>query len=101
MNRRLWPEADKADFEIGRPIKIEFQNSSSRLHPMHIHGAFFRALAVNGAPTVESFTRDTVLVGPRETIVIGLVPEHEGIWLTHCHIQAHAESGMMTTIKVE
>ncbi len=101
MNRRLWPEADKADFKIGRPIKIEFKNSSSRLHPMHIHGAFFRVLAVNGAPAVESFTRDTVLVGPRETIVIGLVPEHEGVWMAHCHIQAHAESGMMTTIKVE
>jgi FtsP/CotA-like multicopper oxidase with cupredoxin domain len=58
-------------------------------------------LEVNGTPTAEPFTRDTVLVGPRENIVIGLIPEHEGIWLTHCHIQAHAESGMMTTINVD
>lgn len=98
MNQRLWPNADRASFEIGKPIKIRFQNSSTRLHPMHIHGAFFRVLTVNGKKAVEPFTRDTVLVGPRETIVIGLVPEHQGIWLTHCHIQAHAESGMMTTV---
>ena len=101
MNQRLWPEADKASFKIGEPTKIKFVNSSTRLHPMHIHGAFFRVLEVNGTPAVEPFTRDTVLVGPRETIVIGLIPEHKGIWLTHCHIQAHAESGMMTTINVD
>ncbi len=98
MNQRLWPDADKAEFKMGRPIKIRFANSSSRLHPMHIHGAFFRVLEVNGDSAVEPFTRDTVLVGPNETVVIGLVPKHAGIWLTHCHIQSHAESGMMTTV---
>lgn len=98
MNHRLWPDADKADFKMGKPVKIRFTNSSGRLHPMHIHGAFFRVLEVNGQPAVEPFTRDTVLVGPRETVVIGLIPEHEGIWLTHCHIQSHADSGMMTTV---
>ena len=35
------------------------------------------------------------------TMGIGFVPEHPGIWLTHCHIQAHAEAGMMTTIDVK
>lgn len=101
MNRRLWPTADKADFKLGKPVKIRFINSSSRLHPMHIHGAFFRVLEVNGQPDVELFTRDTVLVGPRESIVIGLIPEHEGIWVAHCHIQSHADAGMMTSIKVD
>ena len=50
---------------------------------------------------IEQFTRDTVLVGPRESVTIGFVPEHLGIWLTHCHIQEHAEAGMMTTIEVK
>ena len=101
MNRRLWPESDNLELEIGKPVKVKFVNSSTRLHPMHLHGVFFRVLEVNGEPEVEPFTRDTVLVGPRETVVIGFVPEHEGIWLTHCHIQTHAESGMMTTINVK
>lgn len=101
MNQRLWPEADAAEYGIGVPVKIQFTNLSNRLHPMHIHGAFFRVLSVNGKENVESFTRDTVLVGPMQTIVIGMIPEHRGIWLTHCHIQAHAESGMMTTISVD
>lgn len=101
MNQKLWPDADKADYPLGIPRKIVFQNSSSRLHPMHIHGVFFRVLERNGQQAAESFTRDTVLVGPRESVTIGFVPEHPGIWLTHCHIQSHAEAGMMTTIEVK
>jgi len=101
MNRRLWPDADLANLPIGQPQKIVFKNSSTRLHPMHIHGVFFRVLEKNGKPSVEPFTRDTVLVGPRESITIGMVPEHHGIWLTHCHIQSHADAGMITTITVK
>jgi FtsP/CotA-like multicopper oxidase with cupredoxin domain len=74
--------------------------TSIRIHPMHIHGVFFRVLERNGSPAVEPFTRDTVLIGPRENVVIGLVPEHKGIWATHCHILEHAEAGMMTTLQV-
>jgi len=101
MNMKLWPDADKADYLLGVPRKIVFKNSSSRLHPMHIHGVFFRVLARNGEKAAEPFTRDTVLVGPRESVTIGFIPEHPGIWLTHCHIQSHAEAGMMTTIEVK
>jgi len=67
---------------------------------MHIHGVFFRVLERNGQRANEPFTRDTVLVGPRESVTIGFVPEHPGILLTHCHILSHAEAGMMTKIEV-
>jgi len=100
MNQRLWPQADTAAVQMGKPYRIVFNNSSSRLHPMHIHGVFFRVLERNGKKDVEPFTRDTVLVGPNENVVIGLVPEHPGIWLTHCHVLSHAEAGMRTTINV-
>ena len=100
MNEMLWPDADKAGLELGAPQKIVFQNGSSMLHPMHIHGVFFRVLERNGKTAVEPFTRDTVLIGPRETVVIGLVPEHRGIWVAHCHILEHAEAGMMTAIEI-
>ena len=101
MNQQLWPDADTVKHPIGTPMKIQFTNRSNRLHPMHIHGVFFRVLSINGKSYVEPFTRDTVLVGPLQTIVIGMVPEHRGIWMAHCHIQTHAESGMMTTIEIE
>ena len=101
INQKLWPDADAGNLKIGQPQKVVFKNSSSRLHPMRIHGAFFRVLEKNNRSAVEPFTRDTVLVGPRESITIGLIPEHNGIWLTHCHIQSHADAGMITTITVD
>ena len=100
MNQRLWPEADTAAGQMGKPYKVVFNNSSSRLHPMHIHGLFFRVLERNGKKDVEPFTRDTVLVGPNEKVVIGFVPEHQGIWLAHCHVLSHSAAGMKTTIQV-
>jgi len=79
---------------------LQFVNESYRLHPMHLHGMFFRLLARNGAPVDEPFFRDTVLIHPRETIDLGLVPEDPGRWMMHCHVLEHAEAGMMTYLEV-
>lgn len=76
-------------------------NESARLHPIHIHGMFFRVLARNGTRVDEPFFRDTVLVHGRETIDIGVIATDAGSWMLHCHILEHAEAGMMTTIRVE
>ena len=84
----------------GRWAKLRFVNESARLHPMHIHGQFFKVLARGGRPVDERHWRDTVLVRPRETVDIGLVPLDVGLWMLHCHILEHAESGMMTLVEV-
>jgi FtsP/CotA-like multicopper oxidase with cupredoxin domain len=79
---------------------LQFVNESYRLHPIHLHGMFFRLLARNGVPVDEPFFRDTVLVHAKETIDVGLIPEDPGRWMMHCHILEHAEAGMMTTLEV-
>ena len=81
--------------------KIRFTNLSSRIHPMHMHGVFFKLLSRNGRPMDERFWRDTVLTHPRETVEIGLIPWDEGAWMLHCHILEHAAAGMMTIVEVE
>ena len=85
----------------GQFTKLRFVNESGRLHPMHLHGQFFRVLARNGVAADEGHWRDTVLVNPKETVDIGLVPRDVGTWALHCHIQEHHDSGMMTMVKVE
>jgi FtsP/CotA-like multicopper oxidase with cupredoxin domain len=84
----------------GRWARLRFVNASFRLHPIHLHGTFFRLLARNDAPVDEPFFRDTVLVHAKETIDIGLVPLDPGTWMMHCHILEHAEAGMMTLFEV-
>lgn len=83
-----------------RFVRLQFVNDSFRLHPIHLHGMFFRLLARSGRPVDEPFFRDTVLMHSKETIDIGLVPLDVGDWMMHCHILEHAEAGMMTTLRV-
>jgi FtsP/CotA-like multicopper oxidase with cupredoxin domain len=86
--------------ERGAWVRLRFVNASFRLHPIHLHGMFFRLLARNGVPVDEPFFRDTVLMHSKETIDIGLVPLDAGQWMMHCHILEHAEAGMMTLFEV-
>jgi FtsP/CotA-like multicopper oxidase with cupredoxin domain len=90
-----------AVLSFGQFSRLRFTNRSGRLHPMHLHGQFFKLLAVDGLPAQENFWRDTILIGPRQSVDIGLVPMDKGLWANHCHILEHAESGMMSTIRVE
>ncbi|WP_437779071.1 multicopper oxidase domain-containing protein [Sorangium sp. So ce1097] len=81
--------------------KLRFVNDSGRLHPIHLHGMFFKVLSRDGRPADEPFFRDTVLVHPREAVDIGVVPLDEGRWMLHCHILEHAEAGMMSLLDVK
>jgi FtsP/CotA-like multicopper oxidase with cupredoxin domain len=85
---------------LGQFVRLRFTNESYRLHPMHIHGMFFKVLARNGAVVDEPFWRDTALVHPKEILDVGLVPLDPGEWMLHCHVLEHAEAGMMTTVRV-
>ncbi|OJT19027.1 hypothetical protein BO221_36535 [Archangium sp. Cb G35] len=46
----------------GQFYRLRYVNESARLHPIHLHGMFFRLLARDGVPVEEPFFRDTVLV---------------------------------------
>ena len=84
----------------GTFVRLRFTNESLRLHPIHLHGMFFKVLGRHDKPVDEPFFRDTVLVHAKETVDIGLVPLDEGSWMMHCHILEHAEAGMMTMLDV-
>jgi FtsP/CotA-like multicopper oxidase with cupredoxin domain len=95
------PAGPFEQLEAGRWHRIRFVNESFRLHPMHVHGQFFKVIARGGAPVDEPFFRDTVLLKAKETIDVGMVPLERGPWMLHCHIQEHAEAGMMTVVEVK
>ncbi|MBT8467868.1 MAG: multicopper oxidase family protein [Deltaproteobacteria bacterium] len=100
INGVPWGQHTATELPYGAWTRVRFQNDSARLHPMHIHGQFFKVIAKNGQPADEPFFRDTVLLHGRETIDVGMVPLDWGRWMMHCHILEHAESGMMTEIDV-
>jgi FtsP/CotA-like multicopper oxidase with cupredoxin domain len=92
-------------FRTGDRVKIRLVNEMDSDHPMHhpfhIHGAGrFLVLARNGVTEPNLVWKDTVLVRTGETVDILLEVTNPGIWMAHCHIAEHHESGMMLTFTV-
>ena len=92
-------------FEVGDQVKLRLVNEMDSDHPMHhpfhIHGAGrFVVLARNDAPEDNLVWKDTVLVRTGETVDILLDVTNAGIWMAHCHIAEHHESGMMFSFNV-
>ena len=92
-------------FRVGDRVKIRLVNEMDSDHPMHhpfhIHGAGrFLVLSRNGATEPNLVWKDTTLVRTGETVDILLDVTNPGIWMAHCHIAEHHESGMMLSFRV-
>ncbi|HSL11479.1 MAG TPA: multicopper oxidase family protein [Actinomycetota bacterium] len=92
-------------FTVGDRVKIRLINEMESDHPMHhpfhIHGAGrFLVLTRGGVPEENLVWKDTVLVRTGETVDILLDVSNPGLWMAHCHIAEHAESGMMFSFEV-
>jgi len=93
-------------FRVGDRIKIRLLNEMAGDHPMHhpfhVHGAGrFLVLARDGNVESNLVWKDTVLVRTGETVDILLDVTNPGLWMAHCHIAEHHESGMMFSFNVD
>ena len=93
-------------FRVGDLVKIRLVNEMDSDHPMqhpfHIHGAGrFLILPRDGAVESNLAWKDTVLVPTGQTVDLLLDVTHAGVWMAHCHIAEHHESGMMLTFHVD
>jgi len=93
-------------FRVGDRVKIRLVNEMDSDHPMHhpfhIHGAGrFLVLARDGEAEANLVWKDTVLVRTGETVDILLDVTNPGLWMAHCHIAEHHESGMMFSFEVQ
>lgn len=61
------------------------------VHTVHWHG---QTAIYNHMRT------DTVPLGPMGMAVVDMVPDREGTWLFHCHVNDHLNGGMMALFKV-
>ncbi|CAD5369272.1 Multicopper oxidase [Rubrivivax sp. A210] len=84
----------------GEHVQLRMINNTLFEHPMHLHGHFFRVLALDGKPNPLREWRDTVLLGPQGSVDIAFVAENPGEWMFHCHVLDHAAGGMMGTVAV-
>jgi FtsP/CotA-like multicopper oxidase with cupredoxin domain len=92
-------------FRVGDQVKIRLLNEMAGDHPMHhpfhVHGAGrFLVVSRDGVVEPNLVWKDTVLVRTGETIDILLDVSNVGLWMAHCHIAEHHESGMMFSFNV-
>ena len=92
-------------FTVGDRVKIRLVNEMESDHPMHhpfhIHGAGrFLVLSREGEAESNLVWKDTVLVRAGETVDILLDVSNPGLWMAHCHIAEHSQSGMMFSFDV-
>ncbi len=106
-------------FNNGEIVVIDFTNSTNMYHPMHLHGFQFQVISRANSPQVirnlalndgtgrmatDLGWKDTVIVGPGETVKIAVDMTHnfgrEQVYLLHCHILEHHDAGMMVNYRV-
>lgn len=86
INGEAYPDASSLEITRGERIRVNMLNRSMAIHPMHLHGHFFR---------VGKALKDTVLVPPRMgQVSYEFTADHPGEWFFHCHNLYHMESGM-------
>jgi FtsP/CotA-like multicopper oxidase with cupredoxin domain len=92
-------------FTAGDRVKIRLVNEMDSDHPMHhpfhLHGAGrFLVLARDGVAEPNLVWKDTVLVRTGQTVDILFDVTEPGLWMAHCHIAEHMQSGMMFSFTV-
>lgn len=83
--------------ERGTNVRLSIRNDTAFPHAMHLHGMHFHEVADDGSLGP---LRDTTLLFGDQTRDIAFVADNPGTWLLHCHMLAHAASGMTTKIEV-
>lgn len=91
-------------------IEIVLNNMDAGKHPWHLHGHDFQVVA-RSADDAGDFAgfgntslpaipmrRDTLLVHPNGHFAIRFRSNNPGIWLFHCHLEWHVDSGLIATI---
>jgi FtsP/CotA-like multicopper oxidase with cupredoxin domain len=95
INGRSWPNTERFELSTGDTVRWRVLNLTTRIHPMHLHGFYFRvdsrgtaardtvySAALQRRAVTEYMTRGT-------TMAMTWVPTRPGNWLFHCHLIAH------------
>lgn len=103
VNGKSFPNVPRLMAPLGSTQVFEIENKSMMDHPFHLHGFFFQVLSTNGSTTTEEkrCNKDTVIVPRESRMKLAARFDEPGMWMYHCHINEHAEGGMMGEIHVE
>ena len=92
--------------QVGDTEVWEIRNNTAAAHPIHIHLVQFQVVRrTNGSGQVvtsefDSGWKDTVRIGPRETLRVVAKFDKAGEYVWHCHMLSHEDHDMMRPLRV-
>ncbi len=96
INGKLYPNVPMFVVAEGELVGMHIVNSTSEVHPMHLHGHRVMVTARDGvAATGSPWWTDSFDVQPGESFDIVFRADNPGIWMDHCHNLDHARDGMV------
>lgn len=110
INGRSYPDCRVAPLVEGRRYRLQFINTSSDDHPLHLHRHSFalrslrQPLDAHGNPSgpgveVGGILKDVVLVEANTRVEVDFTADHPGATLLHCHQQSHMDLGFMMLLE--
>jgi len=95
INGRSWPNTERIFATVGDTLRWRVINASWDVHPMHLHGFYFKVDQFDGLFAKRD--NETTPAGPVVTqrlsnfssMSMTWVPERPGDWLFHCHFALH------------
>jgi FtsP/CotA-like multicopper oxidase with cupredoxin domain len=95
LNGLSWPHTERLDYLVGDTVNFRVINATTAVHPMHLHGFYFkvnsRGDAIRDTVYTASQRRTAVTEFMRQmtTMNMSFVPTRPGNWLFHCHLVFH------------
>ncbi|NBM20989.1 multicopper oxidase family protein [Streptomyces sp. GC420] len=88
------PTAHPITVEQGQRVRLDFVNTTTMWHPMHLHGHTYQLGSAGPR-------KDTTIVLPMKTVSVFFDADNPGQWMLHCHNAYHGEAGMMALVAYE
>jgi FtsP/CotA-like multicopper oxidase with cupredoxin domain len=96
IDGQAYPDAAPLEIREGERVRVTMFNRSPMIHPMHLHGHFFRT----GDLRSGGVRKDTVLVPAHMgRAAFEFVADNPGRWFFHCHNVYHLEAGMAREVR--
>jgi FtsP/CotA-like multicopper oxidase with cupredoxin domain len=95
INGRSWPHTERLSATVGDTLHWRVINGNNDIHPMHLHGFYYRVDALTGpASTMQGAAMPTSEVVTTRlpqfsAMSMTWVASRAGNWLFHCHFQLH------------
>ena len=109
MDASIYGPVNPFVLNYGDVVEIVMNDYHSNLHPFHLHGHNFQVLertapnggfwnGTNGTYSRPPVKRDTIMVQNGGHMIIRFRADNPGVWLFHCHVEWHVETGLLATI---